>query len=207
MNGRMILIADGEPNVHTMMNQALTPLKVQVLHAMNGEDALRRIAEKPDGDEIAVVFLGLKLPGMDGLAVLRQIRREWPDVRVVIVSAHGSVETVAEAMKLGAADFLEKPFTPREVLDLAAQLLERRVLEATVNIDFSEWADFMCQSVSTRSEACAQEIVRLAMSTGTGRGDAYTLLAALFENGFRRLAEIREMPVSFPSPEPFIEGQ
>ncbi|MDO4559258.1 MAG: response regulator [Planctomycetia bacterium] len=206
MNGP-ILVADGEQNVYTMMKQTLSALNVPIQRAVNGEEALQLLASASGESMYSIVFLDLKLPGMDGLEVLRQIRRDWPGVRVVIVSAYGSVENVAEAMKLGAVDFLEKPFTPSELLDLASLILERQTLESSEAIRFQEWKELMNQPVSSHSEACAREIICRATATGPGRTDAFRLLAALFELGFRRLDEIQGMPVHREAPEPFIENE
>lgn len=202
MSDKSILVVDGEQNVRTMMTQALEPLDIPVQTAINGEDALKKMEITP----FSVVFLDLKMPGMDGLKVLRHIQQEHPGVRVVIVSAHGSVESVAEAMKLGAVDFLEKPFTPTEVRDLATQILEREVLETSQTIHFSDWTPLMQQPVSDRSIACARDIVCRAMSTGPSRAEAYSLLASLFEVGFQRLDEMGQLPKVKPT-EPFIEGE
>ena len=54
------------------------------------------------------------MPGMDGMEVLEKLRKERPDIRVVIITAHGTIDSAVEAMKLGAVDFIEKPFTQKK---------------------------------------------------------------------------------------------
>ena len=60
------------------------------------------------------------MPGMDGMEVLEKLRKERPDIRVVIITAHGTIDCAVEAMKLGAADFIQKPFTPKEIRNLVS---------------------------------------------------------------------------------------
>jgi two-component system chemotaxis response regulator CheY len=80
--------------------------------AASGESALQSIkAEKPD-----LVCLDVLMPGMDGLAVLKTIREEHPDVKVVIVTGQATSETVSEARELGAKGFVVKPFNAAKVL-------------------------------------------------------------------------------------------
>jgi CheY-like chemotaxis protein len=119
-----ILVVDDEKNIRLTMGQALSPLGLTVETAMNGEEALQKLGQRA----FAVVFLDLRMPGMDGLEVLRRIREERPATRVIIITAHGTVDTAVEAMKLGAVDFLEKPFTPDQVRELARAVLAREVL-------------------------------------------------------------------------------
>ena len=69
------------------------------------------------------MFLDLKMPGMDGMEVLRQINDNWPKIRVIIITAHGTIDTAVEAIKSGAVDFIQKPFSPGEIRELANLVL------------------------------------------------------------------------------------
>jgi DNA-binding NtrC family response regulator len=73
-----------------------------------------------------VILLDLKLPGISGLEVLRTLKTEKRPERILIISAHGTIETAVQAMKLGAADFIEKPFTPDDI----RQLVNKHLLRA-----------------------------------------------------------------------------
>ena len=78
----------------------------------NGAEALDLMA----GDRFDVVLLDLRMPGMDGLEVLRAINERWPESEVVVVTGYPSIETAKEAVKLGAYDYIAKPAVPDTVL-------------------------------------------------------------------------------------------
>ena len=69
------------------------------------------------------MILDLRLPGMDGLAVLRQVAERFAGTKVIIITAYGTVEAVVDAMQLGAVDFLQKPFEPQEVREIVGRVL------------------------------------------------------------------------------------
>jgi DNA-binding NtrC family response regulator len=77
----------------------------------SGLEALERIEKTP----FEVLFLDIKMPGMSGLEVLKKVKEEYPDTIVVIITAYGSIESAVEAMKLGASDYLLKPFKPDQL--------------------------------------------------------------------------------------------
>src|SRR5690606_28184005 len=102
--------------------------------AASGREGLARFKERRD---IGFVITDLKMEGMDGVQVLREIQALDPDVPTMIITAYGSVETAVEAMKLGAFDFLTKPFAPEVVrlkveraLELGEARRGKRKLEA-----------------------------------------------------------------------------
>jgi len=119
MTQQSILIVDDEKNIRLTLARSLEPLRIPVRTAVNGEEALRELRTSV----FCLVFLDLKMPGIDGMEVLRQIKAGWPETRVVIITAHGTVETAVEAMKLGVADFVQKPFSPEEIRTLATRVL------------------------------------------------------------------------------------
>ncbi|MDE3127137.1 MAG: sigma-54-dependent Fis family transcriptional regulator [Gemmatimonadota bacterium] len=122
-----ILVADDEPGLREFVAEALQDDGHTVAAAADGEEAARRLAR--EGFDLLIT--DLRMPRMDGLALLRYARSEQPDMEVILLTAHGSVESAVEAMKLGAFDYLEKPISsPRELRLLAARALERRTLLA-----------------------------------------------------------------------------
>lgn len=120
MNNANILIVDDEKNIRLTIAQSLDPLGYQVATADNGEDALLQLQDQ----EYDLILLDLKMPGMNGLEVLRRAIEIHPEIIIIIISAHGTIKDAVEAMKLGAVDFLQKPFTPKELRDLVFQVLE-----------------------------------------------------------------------------------
>ena len=132
MEKKPILVVDDEKNIRLTMSQSLESLEIPIKTAVNGEEALRKLQEGPFG----LVFLDLKMPGIDGMEVLRQIKDDWPKIRVIIITAHGTIETAVEAMKLGAVDFIQKPFSPGEIRELATQVLDREALDEESAVDY-----------------------------------------------------------------------
>lgn len=103
-----VLIVDDEPSIRLMFRTALQSAGYDAVEAGDGPSALAQLHESsPD-----VVLLDLKMPGMDGMETLRQMRERGDNTAVVIVTAHGSIADAVAAMKLGAVDFLTKPVTP-----------------------------------------------------------------------------------------------
>lgn len=96
----------------------------QVLHAMDGLEGYNLLKANPD---VNIVLLDIKMPVMDGVAFMRRRKEEGValDVPVVLVTTEGDTELRAEAMSLGAADYLHKPFVPQELHRVLAQLLKR----------------------------------------------------------------------------------
>lgn len=126
MSKGKILVVDDDKNIRLLLSQCLEGAGYQVVPAVDGEHALRKMAE----DRFDLVMLDMKLPGMDGIQVLRKLRSLNPGQTVVMITAHGTVETAVEAMKLGAADYLQKPFTPEEIRAIVQHNLQREASQA-----------------------------------------------------------------------------
>ena len=120
-----LLVVDDEEGIRTFLAEALERDGHDVTQAVSGDDALQILAEQT----FHVVLTDLRMPGTDGMAVLRRLRAEQPDTEVIVLTAHGTVDTAVEAMKLGAFDYLQKPLSsPTELRLLVHRALERRKL-------------------------------------------------------------------------------
>jgi DNA-binding NtrC family response regulator len=172
-----ILIVDDEKNLRFTMTMCLEPLGYEIGTADNGEDALRQL----DNQEFDLILLDIRLPGMDGLDVLRRVVKQHPDIPIVMVSAHGTVESAVEAMKLGAVDFIQKPFTPQELRTIVQQVLDREQLEETQAIDYNSSLQLAKRYVSRRQFNTAIEHVKQAIASDPSRPEAFNLLGALQE--------------------------
>ena len=106
-----ILLVDDEPDFVEMLSLRLADEGHRVQTALSGQEALSLLAEgDPDQlPEIDVVVLDIKMPGMDGLAVLKQIKAGYPSLEVILLTGHGAVDTAVEGLKAGAFDYLLKP--------------------------------------------------------------------------------------------------
>lgn len=172
-----ILVVDDEKNIRLTVPQALEPLGMPVETAVNGEEALEKMAEEP----FDLVLLDLKMPGMDGMDVLRSIARDQPRSRVIIVTAHGTVESAVEAMKLGAVDYIQKPFSPAEIRELASRVLAREDLEEDGALAYEALIELAKRHITDRDFGSAQQAVRRAIAEDPAQPEAYNLLGALFE--------------------------
>lgn len=102
---KVLLVDDEVPFVDTMIKR-LTKRNLEVLPAYAGEESLKKLAENK---RVEVVVLDVKMPGMDGIETLKEIKRQFPLVEVIMLTGHATVESAIEGMKLGAFDYLMKP--------------------------------------------------------------------------------------------------
>jgi DNA-binding NtrC family response regulator len=132
-----VLLVDDDPDFCEVLGDRLCSLGFQVTVADRGPEALRLCREEPP----AIVLLDLVLPGMDGMVVLETIRREEPDVVVIVITGHGTIARAVEAMKKGAYDFVSKPIDPRHLEIVLGKALERQTLRDANALLSSEVAD------------------------------------------------------------------
>ncbi len=119
-----ILIADDEPKLGKLLVEALAGAGHQVTHVSGGAAALERLDEQPPD----IVLTDLRMPGVDGMKVLEQVKKRSPATDVVIMTAHATAANAVEAMKLGAVDYLIKPFAMDELRLRIARIADRRAL-------------------------------------------------------------------------------
>ena len=101
-----VLLVDDETPFVEAMSKRLTKRDLSITPAFSGEQALERLAEH---DKIEVVILDVKMPGMDGIETLQEIRKRHPLVEVIMLTGHATVESAIDGMKWGAFDYLMKP--------------------------------------------------------------------------------------------------
>ncbi|MCG6945078.1 MAG: response regulator [Deltaproteobacteria bacterium] len=177
MKEKPVLVVDDEKNIRLTLSQTLESLGLGTDTAVNGEEALDKLKMK----EFGLILLDLKMPGMDGMEVLRQLRKIRPDIRVIIITAYGTVESAVEAMKLGAVDFIQKPFSPEEIRELVSQVLDREKLEEQKALDYTAHIQLAKRCVADRQFDAAVEHARKAISLEHTRPEAFNLLGALME--------------------------
>jgi len=119
MVSKPILIVDDEPIVRESIRDWLKDAGYQVATAESGEEALEMI-EKQD---FSVMILDVRLPGKTGITVLKEVRALKPEIKSIIITAYPSTELAAEAMKLGAVDYLIKPIAPDDLERLIRETL------------------------------------------------------------------------------------
>jgi two-component system, NtrC family, response regulator len=117
-----ILVADDEALARQSIAEALQEEGYQVYQAADGTAALKLL----DGVEVDLVLSDLKMPGANGLEVLKKVRETDPQTMVILMTAYASVETVVAALRLGAQDYLLKPLLLDDVLHKVRHLLEHK---------------------------------------------------------------------------------
>src|SRR4030043_921354 len=119
-----ILVVDDEMIVCESCKRILEEEEYEVEVALSGKEAFEKMKENP----FDIVITDLKMPGIDGMEVLKTFRKEYPDTIVIMITGFSTVETAVEAMKLGAFDSIPKPFTPDEDSIVVKKALETKSL-------------------------------------------------------------------------------
>ncbi len=125
MRDKPILIVDDEKNIRLTLLRSLEVLGVETDSAEDGKEALVKLREK----EFGLILLDIRMPGVDGMEVLRQVRESRPDIRIIILTAYGTIDLAVEAMKLGAVDFIQKPFVPEQIRERIARVMNREKIK------------------------------------------------------------------------------
>jgi two-component system response regulator HydG len=121
---KTILVVDDMPGIRDALSKILTKEGFSVFSASDGEEAVK-VLQKND---VAVVLTDLKMPRIDGVELLRIAKTISPDIEVILITGHGTVEVAVEVMKDGAFDFIQKPFNKITVLKIVRKALEKRSL-------------------------------------------------------------------------------
>ena len=171
-----ILVVDDAADTREVIKDRLESLGYRVLTAANGSEGLEAL----ERHNPQLVLLDVEMPGMNGLEVLKQIRRQEHDVTVVMITAYGTIERAVQAMKSGAYDFIPKPFEPDHIALIVAKALERETLKREVAI-LSEQLDdrhrmIVGQSAVmngavelARKAAASRSTILLLGESGTGK--------------------------------------
>ncbi len=205
MDSKPILIVDDEKNIRLTLSQALESVGIETDTAANGEEALARLKEK----EFGLMLLDIRMPGMDGMEVLRRLRKIRPDIRVIMITAYGTIESAVEAIRLGAVDFLQKPFDPGQVRDLVSRVMDREKLDEERLKDYASHIELAKRSIGDRHFEAAIEHVRKAIYDDPGKPEAFNLMGALMEIQGDRLEAQKNYRTALsldPSYEPAIKN-
>jgi len=116
-----VLVADDEASIRHVLTLVLAEQGYEVRAVGDGEEALKELSARP----YDVVISDVRMPKVDGMALLEKARQTWPDVTFVVMSAYGTKDQALEAVAKGAWDFLQKPFKPEEVVFLLRKAEER----------------------------------------------------------------------------------
>ncbi|MCA9622997.1 MAG: sigma-54-dependent Fis family transcriptional regulator, partial [Myxococcales bacterium] len=174
-----IVIIDDERNIRRPLGACLTALGHEVVEAGSAREATRAIGSK----RFDLAFLDLRLDGEDGLELLPSLLVAQPRLAVVVITAHATIETAVQAMKLGAEDYLPKPFTPTQVRLVVEKVggrialqrrvadLETRLAEAAPRLLLDTKSEAMSKALDHAALAAQSDAaVLLRGESGTGKG-------------------------------------
>lgn len=173
-----VLVIDDEKNIRLMLSETLESEDLKVDTAVSGEHGL----EKFFASSYDLVLLDIKMPGIDGMEVLRRIKKKNPQQRVAMITAHGTIETAVEAMKLGAVDYLRKPFTAPEMRLMVKDMLTRdRFIEGAEPQNYAEQISHAKELITLQRHDEARRVLQNAVGQNPGQPEAFNLLGVMTE--------------------------
>ncbi len=122
-----ILIADDEEVIREACFRIIKRMGYEVDVAVDGREAMDLLRD----DHYDLLLLDLKMPAMDGMKVMAAVNREFPDLRIIIITGHGTQETAAETALAGAHDFLAKPFSPAQLRSAVKRITKQNGVAET----------------------------------------------------------------------------
>ena len=126
-----LLLVDDEKDFIESLAERLQLRDFDVKSALNGDDAIKLVSE----NEFDVIILDVKMPGMDGNATLKEIKRQFPMIEVIMLTGHATVESAIDGLKSGASDYLMKPADIGDLIQKAEDAFARRQnLESKIRV-------------------------------------------------------------------------
>ena len=119
-----VLVVDDEEQFLKVFSQRLEGRGMKVDTSTSGEEALTKVK----GKDFDAIILDLAMPGLSGIETLKRIRNENPDLQIIILTGHGSIEKGVEAIKEGAVDFLEKPADVNKVMEKISEAKRKKIV-------------------------------------------------------------------------------
>ena len=169
-----ILVIDDEENIRQVMEQVLTDEKYNCFTAKNGEDGLNILSIEP----VDVVILDVWLPKIGGLELLEIIKKDYPEIEVIMISGHATINIAVKATKMGAVDFLEKPISLDKLLTMVGNAVqikklktENKKLKSTLKRDCIIGESDKIKEIKTLIETAAHSDSRIFIlgENGTGK--------------------------------------
>jgi DNA-binding response OmpR family regulator len=129
METKKILIVDDEKGICENVHKILAKNNYKVTQALNANEALEMMAK----ESYALLISDIVMPGKNGLELLKMVKEQWPLTKVIIMTAYASTDTAMKAIRLGALDYISKPFTPKEVRETVDKAFSGELHEAPVS--------------------------------------------------------------------------
>ena len=131
-----ILVVDDETGSRESLRMILKPL-YDIHTAENGQEAINFLSQK----KVDLVTLDLNMPGLSGIKTLQEIRKLQPDIEVMIITGYGTLSNAQEAIRLGAGDFISKPFNVPDIIAIVSKAFERRSYNIKIKVLLTQLQD------------------------------------------------------------------
>jgi DNA-binding NtrC family response regulator len=173
---RMLIIED-EINIAKTIAATFAKADYLIELCHDGTEGLTRLqTEMWD-----IVFLDIKLPGLDGMEILKRISEEKLPVNVIMITAYGSIENAVQAMKYGAVDFVPKPLEPENLRDIVRKVIARHLFTEQNVIEYQEFIELAKLHIQAREYHKAHAVIKKALAQKPEAAEAYNLLGAINE--------------------------
>jgi DNA-binding response OmpR family regulator len=194
-----ILVIDDEESLRHTLGRVLRQAGYEVTTAGEGREALRLMnAGYENSSPYDVVYLDIRLPGMDGLQILKEIRQRDTHLPVILLTAFGSLSTAVEALRLGATDYLLKPLDPEVLVARTRILLEEQAMERRRHELREQIADLQDELRSLEAGNLMDALPGSSPMTGFGPEDRFFKRGPLILDLQARRATFRETVLALP---------
>jgi DNA-binding NtrC family response regulator len=189
-----VLIVEDHDRLREQLAQFYEQEGYRVTAASCGEDGIAKLAE----EKFALVVSDVKMPGMDGFQLARHVREKYPDTDVILITAFGNIKQAVEAMKLGASDYITKPFQPEAIRLVSEKLIEkRRLLDEVRELRQKVQVEHNLENILSKSPKMLKvfDLIRSLAETDSGvmitgeTGTGKELVARAIHNLSRRKAK------------------
>lgn len=183
---KKILIVDDESNIRLGLNKCLAKEGYYIEEVSNGEEALQLIYNK----KYDLILMDVQMPELNGFDVLKRIRKFGNSTRVIMMTAFGTVEMAVDSMKIGAVDFLSKPFTISKVRDVVEEVLDKDMNILRVDKDISRYIEEARDAIFNKDYDKAKFCLKEALVNDSSSAEIQNLLGVIEEKtGDRQLAQ------------------
>jgi DNA-binding NtrC family response regulator len=189
-----VLIVEDHDRLREQLAQFYEQEGFRVLAVSSAEDGMAKLTE----EKFAIVVSDVKLPGMDGFQLTRHVREKYPDTDVILITAFGNIKQAVEAMKLGASDYITKPFQPEAIRLVSEKLIEKkRLLDEVRELRQKVQVEFNLENILSKSPKMLKvfDLIRSLAETDSGvmitgeTGTGKELVARAIHNLSRRKAK------------------
>ena len=194
-----ILVVDDEESVRNLLQRILAEAGYNVTTAADGDEALYEMSRR----EIEVALIDIRMPGMSGIELLGKLVADWPDTGVLMVSAVVDTKTAVEAMKIGAHDYITKPFDRNDVARKVQQSIEKRERQLRDKHHYLQLKD----KFSDQTQRMQEQFTELVNSLAREHKLLHKLAARQVKGGETKLPELpRELQEPINSLEEFRDA-